>query len=63
MLLTKFIIYTFIGSAFWSIVLLGLGYFLGEALALQNFYLFTLILIIICILVVGLYVFVRIKKY
>ena len=59
----RFSIYTFIGSAFWSAVLVGLGYFLGEAIAVQNFSLVTVALIVACAVIVGLYILVKVKKY
>lgn len=59
----KFALYTFLGSAFWSIVLVSLGYYLGEALALQNLTFITIIIVLICVIVAGLYIFVKKSKY
>lgn len=59
----RFVIYTFIGSAFWSVVLVGMGYSLGKAMAMNNISLVTGIVALICAIIIGLYVIVKKSRY
>ena len=60
--LFKFSFYTALGSAFWSLILIYLGYFLGKALALKSASLVVLVLSILSILVAALYFWVKKNK-
>lgn len=52
----KFILFTALGSALWSLVLIVLGYFLGERMTLIKNYIFYITLgILLIILIVALY--------
>ncbi len=58
----KFSLYTLLGAAFWSIILVYLGYFLGQAAALNNLSLVITTLIILSAIIVSLYIFMKRKK-
>lgn len=62
MSLWKFSIYTLLGSAFWSVVLVYFGYFFGVAMANKNMSMITIIFAILCLLIIGLYLIVNKNK-
>ncbi|MEK6850348.1 MAG: DedA family protein [Nanoarchaeota archaeon] len=55
----KFSVYTLFGSAFWSLVLIYFGYFFGIAIANKNMSLITILFVIFCLLIIGLYMIVN----
>ena len=55
----KFSVYTLFGSAFWSLVLVYFGYFFGIAIANKNMSLITILFVIFCLLIIGLYMIVN----
>lgn len=59
MSLSQFIIYTTLGAAIWSLVLVYFGYYLGIAQSNYNFNIITLSLAIFCAIIIILYVIVK----
>jgi len=62
--LTKFSIYTTLGASIWALVLIVLGYFIGENEALIKEYLkvITISTIAIIIVIIGVYVYIKREK-
>jgi len=64
MKMTPFLIYTILGSGIWSLILILLGYFLGEneSLIKQNLKTISLITALACLIIVGIYIAVKRRK-
>jgi|SRR3989344_7104557 len=60
--LLKFSLYTALGSGFWTIILVYLGYFSGFALAEKNLTLLTLMLALFAAIIVSLYLIIKRRK-
>ena len=63
--IAKFSFYTALGAGIWCLVLIGLGYTFGanQDLIQQNLTKVTLITLLVCVLIVGVYMwFKRAKK-
>lgn len=62
--LAKFSFYTALGAGIWCLVLIGLGYTFGanQALIQENLTKITLITLLVCTLIVGVYVWLRRDK-
>lgn len=64
MKLPKFIAYTSLGAGIWIAVLLSIGYFFGsnQELINQNLTIISRVILILAILIIGIYIFVKYRK-
>jgi len=62
--ISKFILYTSIGAGIWTAILLAAGYYLGENQQLinQNLDVISKIILVLVIIIIGIYIFMRYKK-
>ncbi|PIN90963.1 DedA family protein [Candidatus Pacearchaeota archaeon CG10_big_fil_rev_8_21_14_0_10_34_76] len=62
--LAGFIIFTALGSGIWSIILISLGYFIGDNLEMirQNITLITAIVVMMCLVTILIYVYLTLKR-
>lgn len=64
MKMSKFLIYTSVGAGIWVAVLLFVGYFFGsnQELINQNLTIISRVILILAVLIIGVYIFVKYKK-
>ena len=64
MKLHKFLLYTSVGAGIWIAILLAVGYFFGvnQEIVNQNLEIISTVILILAILIIGIYLFVRIRK-